>query len=255
MKLKLLLISALFAVALSACAGLDAADNDSPSSSPSSSNNTPVATQTPVSNEDATSDRCGGSLEGCFSYYEMDEYLDAVIPMVAQYFEEHYPRVSAPRDIVYIPSGRAAQTVCGTSNSYSYEYCPANRSIYIGQDLLWQFYAGAGDAAPAIGLAHEWGHHLQTMLGVQAVSRTQAIKFENQADCVSGAWAKYADEQGWLEADDDLRDATKLLDAIGSAEGPGRDHGTSAERESAFNTAYSKGIAACNAFFPDSPIA
>jgi predicted metalloprotease len=193
-------------------------------------------------------------LEGCFSYYEMGDYLDAVTPMVAQFFEDAYPRVPAPRDIVYIPAGRAARTACGTSNSYAYEYCPANQSIYIGQDLLWQFYAGAGDAAPAIGLAHEWGHHLQVMLGVSAVSRGDAIDFENQADCVSGAWAKYAEEQGWLESDDDLRDASRLLDAIGSAEGPGRDHGTTKEREAAFDAAFDNGIKACNQFFPDSPL-
>ncbi len=251
--MKLLLVSALFAIALSACAGLDATSRDSSSASPA--NTSPAATQTPDAG-DAASQRCGGgSLEGCFSYYEMGEYLDAVTPMVAQYFEETYPRVRPPRDIVYIPSGRAARTSCGTSNSYAYEYCPANQSIYIGQDLLWQFYAGAGDAAPAIGLAHEWGHHLQTMLGVSAASRTEAIDFENQADCVSGAWAKYANQQGWLEGDDDLRDMTTLLDAIGSAEGPRRDHGTAAEREAAFDAAYDKGIKACNEFFPDSPLA
>ena len=251
--MKLLLVAALFAIALSACTGLDVASRDSSSAPPA--NTSPAATQTPDAG-DAASQRCGGgSLEGCFSYHEMGEYLDAVTPMVAQYFEETYPRVRAPRDIVYIASGRAARTACGTSNSYAYEYCPANQSIYIGQDLLWQFYAGAGDAAPAIGLAHEWGHHLQTMLGVSAGSRNEAIDFENQADCVSGAWAKYANEQGWLEGDDDLRDMTTLLDAIGSAEGPRRDHGTAPEREAAFEVAYDKGIKACNEFFPDSPLA
>ena len=192
--MKLLILSALFVIALSACTGLDV-DGGGPSSE-APTDNTPAPTETPAEG-DAVTQRCGGgSLEGCFSYYEMGDYLDAVTPMVAQYFEETYPRVRAPRDIVYIPSGRAARTSCGTSNSYAYEYCPANQSIYIGQDLLWQFYAGAGDAAPAIGLAHEWGHHLQTMLGVYAGSRSEAIDFENQADCVSGAWAKYANEQG-----------------------------------------------------------
>jgi hypothetical protein len=251
--MKLLLISIAFAALLGACGSLDIPAQTSPSEP---GTETPAATSTPVSNDDASSQRCGGgSLEGCFTYYEMGEYLDAVTPMVAQYFEENFPRVPAPRDIVYIPAGRAARTYCGTSNSYAYEYCPANQTIYIGQDLLWQFYAGAGDAAPAVGLAHEWGHHLQTMLGVQAVSRSEAIEFENQADCVSGAWAKYASEKGWLEADDDLRDVSRLLDAIGSAEGPGRDHGTADEREEAFEAAYAKGIKACNEFFPDSPLA
>jgi hypothetical protein len=254
--MKLLVVATVLSIFLGACTALDISDEASTAAPDTSTPATaPTASPTPDAG-DAASQRCGGgSLEGCFTYYEMDEYLDAVMPMVAQFFEETYERVPAPRDIVYIPSGRVARTACGTSNSYAYEYCPANRSIYIGQNLLWQFYAGAGDAAPAVGLAHEWGHHLQTMMGVQPVSRSEAIEFENQADCVSGAWAKYASEQGWLEADDDLRDVTRLLDAIGSAEGPGRDHGTAQEREAAFETAYAKGIKACNAFFPDSPLA
>src|SRR5690606_28680706 len=129
-----------------------------------------------------------------------------------------------------------------------------NNTIYIGQDLIWAFYRQAGDAAPAVALAHEWGHHLQSMLGVPfARSQSQAIAFENQADCISGAWAKYADEQAWLE-DDDLGDIETLLRLIGSRESRARDHGTTAERAEAFQLSYENGIEACNAYFPNSPV-
>jgi predicted metalloprotease len=186
----------------------------------------------------------------------MDDYLDAITPMVESFFEVAYPNVPQPRNLVYVPRGQGARTPCGVSDSQAYEYCPGNQSIYVGQDLLWAFYRQAGDAAPAIGLAHEWAHHLQFALNLPAFgSSSQSVKIENQADCVAGAWAKYADEQGWLEEKDDLADAEGLLQMIGSAEGPGRDHGTSSERLAAFNKAFKGGITACNSYFPNSPLA
>ena len=48
----------------------------------------------------------------------------------------------------------------------SYEYCPVDQAIYVGQDMLWEFYTRTGDAGPAVGLAHEFGHHIQSQLGV-----------------------------------------------------------------------------------------
>ena len=188
----------------------------------------------------------------------MDEYLDAVTPMVAAFFNARFEDVPDPRDIIYVARGQGVRGACGISDSQAYEYCAANQTIYVGQDLLWAFYRQAGDAAPAIGLAHEWAHHLQYMLDLPAFSsqsQAAAVNIENQADCIAGAWAKYAKEQGWLEEADDLRDASGLLQAIGSREGAGRDHGTAAERLRAFELSYQGGIAACNSYFPRSPIA
>jgi predicted metalloprotease len=243
-----------FALLLAGCASWTGGSGSSPATQSTAS--APAATAPAPSQTSAAAARCGGSLEGCFSYAEMDDYLDAIVPMVAQFFETAYPDVAGPRDIVYIPHGRAAASCGGYSDSMAYEYCTANQTIYVGQDLLWSFYRQAGDAAPAIGLAHEWGHHLQYMLNVPlARTASQSIKFENQADCISGAWARYADEQGWLETDDDIADIEVLLEAIGSSESSARDHGTPSERADAFYRAYEKGIEACNAYFPASPIA
>ena len=83
--------------------------------------------------------------------------------------------------------------------------------------------------------------------------RSASVAVENQADCIAGAWAKYAKEQGWLNEQDDLQDVNSLLELIGSREGRARDHGTAAERLKAFQMSYEGGIKACNSFFPRSP--
>ena len=104
-------------------------------------------------------------------------------------------------------------------------------------------------------LAHEWAHHVQIMKGV-VPGRTNAgsVQFENQADCLAGAFIKYPGEQGWLERDD-LDDIDGLLRAIGSREGSGRDHGTASERRAAFERGFSSGPVACNSFTPSRPVA
>lgn len=228
-------------------------------SAPASPTPGPAATATPRPSptaQPAGSTACpNGSLEGCFTYASMGAFLEAIKPLVAQFFLTSYPRVPPPSDIVFVPRGRVAAGACGYSNSAAYEYCPANRTIYIGQDLLWNFYNRHGDAAPIIGLAHEWAHHLQFMRGVRpGQTAAGSVRFENQADCLSGAFARYADEQGWLE-EDDLDDVATLLRAIGSRESPYRDHGTAAERAEAFKLGFEGGAKACNSYFPSSPVA
>ena len=260
--MRLLAVALAITFGLSACGGapLDGGDASSQvgtTVTTRSSSNATTATEptaTPAAAETTSDDPCAGSLEGCFDYSQMDQYLSDIVPMVQQYFESSYSAISDP-EVVYIPHGRVARTYCGVSDSEAYEYCTGNQTIYVGQDLIWAFYEQAGDAAPAVALAHEWGHHLQSMLGVPAArTQAQAIAFENQADCISGAWAQYADEQGWLETNDDLGDIETLLQLIGSRESRARDHGTTAERTEAFQLSFEGGIAACNAYFPDSPV-
>jgi predicted metalloprotease len=197
------------------------------------------------------------SLEDRFGYNQMPQFLDAILPMVRQFFESEYPDLPAPRDVVLAPSGRAGRGACGVYDDQAFEYCGANQTIYIGQDLLWPFYSRFGDAAAAIAIAHEWGHHLQTRARVGFPnSNSQSVRFENQADCVAGAWARYADQQGWLERPDDLQDVDGLLVAIGARETSRRDHGTAAERRSAFNAGFARGLEACNQYSLDGrPIA
>lgn len=237
--LLLLVLPVAAALALSGC-GQDIGRPQPPSKTP-----TAVATPTPAAK----------SLEGAYDRAHMAEFLDAVLPMVGQFFKAAYPNLPAPRLLLLVRTGEGGASACGAYDSWSYEYCPANDSIYIGQDLLWAFYR-IGDAAPVVGIAHEWGHHLQAALSLpEPRTAVESVGLEDQADCIAGAWEKYAGERGWLEVPDDVGDSTRLMEAIGSRETRIRDHGTTAERLNALRSGYAGGLKGCNAFVPSVPIA
>jgi hypothetical protein len=138
----------------------------------------------------------------------------------------------------------------------SYEFCPADNSVYIGEDIAWALYSDAGDVAPATGLAHEFGHHIQSLTGVQApTTDAQTLVHENQADCVSGAFLGFAHDRKWLEQSD-VPVLKKYLELIASSENdPNRTHGDFAERGSALELGGEQGIKACDSFYPATPIA
>jgi predicted metalloprotease len=112
------------------------------------------------------------------------------------------------------------------------------------------YYSEDGDAAPAVGLAHEWGHHVQNVVGVpQGTSNAESVDYENQADCIAGAWIAYAVEQGWIDYPDDINDTAGLLKDIASNE-PNRDHGNLEERTESMVWGIRNGLQGCNDFYP-----
>jgi predicted metalloprotease len=203
----------------------------------------------------------GESLEGRFSHQTMDAYTNAIIPMITQWMDVTWRRMPHPQ-VVYVPSGATGPEDCtdpagrpARYSSQSFEYCGANQIVYVGQDILWIFYTRTGDAGPAVGLAHEFGHHIQEQVGVPPPrDADESTRYENQADCISGAWTRYTDEQGWLEYPDDIKDIESLFPLIGSAEGAGRDHGTRSERAQSFQRGFDGGVSACSVFYPSAPL-
>lgn len=204
-----------------------------------------------------------GSHEGCHAYEDMDVYLGHVVAMVEPMFDEVYGVGNRPAATYYVAAGQVGFTGCGNPadgspapyNSMSFMYCPGDRSVYVGQDQLWEFYSELGDAAPAAGYAHELGHHVQTIMGVPAPRTPQeSVVVENQADCVAGAWLRYADRAGQLEYPDDVEDVNGLLQRIAHVESEQRTHGTLAERTEALSNGYDNGLEGCNEYFPATPI-
>ncbi len=111
-------------------------------------------------------------------------------------------------------------------------YCPADHGIYLDTEFfgeLAQRFGAAGDAAQAYVVAHEVGHHIQTITGVsdqvrraqqrasQAEGNAYQVRMELQADCYAGVWASRArnkDGPSVMEPGD-MEEAMRAANAIG----------------------------------------
>jgi uncharacterized protein len=173
-------------------------------------------------------------------------------------------------DTVFFSS--QVQTQCGSASSGSGPfYCPADQLVYIDlsfyDDLRTQFGAEGGLFVDAYVLAHEYGHHVQDLLGINKQvqagvtgAESGSVRLELQADCFAGVWANHAttvpDESGQpLIAEITQDDVDRALDAasrigddfIQRNLGNGRvdqnsfSHGSSAQRQKWFSTGYRSG--------------
>lgn len=158
---------------------------------------------------------------------------------------------------------------CGSATSaVGPFYCPADNTAYIDIEYMFilQEQLGAeGDFSQAYILAHEVGHHVQNLLGINAatrqaqslVSQTEAnglsVDLELQADCFAGAWAASFAARGFLD-DGDLDEGVNAASAVGDDAITGSDvqenftHGSSAQRVEWFNTGFNEGTDACTTF-------
>lgn len=109
-------------------------------------------------------------------------------------------------------------------------YCPADQKVYIDlgfYDDLAKRHNAPGDFAQAYVLAHEVGHHVQTLTGIsqqvqkakQGVNKTDANRLsvmqELQADCFAGVWAHHADKSRQLLEAGDIEEGLAAASAIG----------------------------------------
>ncbi len=180
----------------------------------------------------------------------MDRYLERVLPDIREFFGAKYKSAPGPHHYYFIPEGPPIQSYCGELNKDAYAYCPRDSSVYLGQAFMWRLYSEVGDIAPAIALAHEWGHHIQSLKGVPS---DESVKYETQADCVAGSWLQYADQQKRLEQED-FRSIKKLGEFLRKLEGANSDHGTPEQRSEALSLGRKGGLEACNSFYPATPI-
>jgi len=165
------------------------------------------------------------------------------------------------------------QSACGGAESATGPfYCPGDEKVYIDlgfYDELKRRFGAPGEFAEAYVLAHEVGHHVQKLIGVESKVRqfqqqnpgsanAASVEMELQADCLAGVWAHSTQQRGLLEAAD-------VQSALGAAAAVGDDHiqqmtrgrvqpesfthGSSQQRMDWFNRGLNSGsIAACNTF-------
>lgn len=168
------------------------------------------------------------------------------------------------------------KSACGfASSAVGPFYCPGDQQVYLDLQFfreMEQRFAAAGDFAQAYVIAHEIGHHVQTLLGVSAkVNQARRsgqrvegdggllVRQELQADCLAGLWAHHAQKRhAWLEPGD-LEEALNAAAAIGDdrlqKQSRGQvvpdafTHGTSEQRVRWFRAGFESGdIARCDTF-------
>jgi predicted metalloprotease len=163
-------------------------------------------------------------------------------------FERQGRRYLPPNRVKAYVGGEA--TGCGTADmsssnwSRNARYCVADHSIYLDHAWMDEEMITGGDFAPVTILAHEWGHLVQELEGLR---EEYTIEAELQADCLSGAFAKDAEDRGALEPGD-LQEGLDAAFRSGSYDVPWNEpgsHGTPPQRLAAFFLGYQGAVEAC----------
>jgi predicted metalloprotease len=144
-------------------------------------------------------------------------------------FNENNLNYKKPNIVLFIGG---VETGCGNASSDSGPfYCPADQKVYMDlaffEELKTRFGAQGGDFATAYVIAHEIGHHVQTLLGTsdkmrrlqQGKSKAEANKLsvalELQADFYAGVWTHYNQKMNDILEDGDLDEALSAAHAVG----------------------------------------
>jgi len=208
-----------------------------------------------------------------------EELTDFVSVILAD-TEDTWTSVFAGYDMAYqepnlVLFTDAVQSACGFAQSAMGPfYCPGDRKVYLDLgffDELSRRFQAPGDFAQAYVIAHEVGHHVQNLLGIEAKLREAqqqvgqreanalSVMMELQADCLAGLWAQHAERTRDLLESGDIEEGLNAASAIGDdrlqRQAGGRvapdsfTHGSSAQRVRWFKRGFTEGrLEACDTF-------
>jgi uncharacterized protein len=212
---------------------------------------------------------------------DLRDFVSVVLADTEDTWRELFSRMNREyRDPTLVLFTRAVQSACGMAGAaVGPFYCPADHKVYLDLGFLRALrdrFGAPGDFAQAYVIAHEVGHHVQTLLGIterltarrqradQATANALSVRQELQADCFAGIWAHHADRTRGVLEQGDLEEALAAAAAIGDdnlqSQTRGRvvpesfTHGTSRQRVYWFKQGFSSGdIRQCDTFRKGAP--
>ncbi|MDG0790880.1 zinc metallopeptidase [Cohnella ginsengisoli] len=158
---------------------------------------------------------------------QQEEELAQFVSVVLADTEDVWTQIFAEKGLKYedptlVLYNDSVQSACGTAGaSVGPFYCPGDHKLYIDlsfYDELKTKFQAPGDFAMAYVIAHEVGHHVQTLLGTTNMgakqTNAQSVRTELQADYFAGVWAHHAKDMNVLEQGD-LEEAITAASAVG----------------------------------------
>ena len=222
----------------------------------------------------------GNSLDQCTNEQQRTQVLECrnglFVTSIQRYWQQALPESFGEQ---YQPAAtrifsNRVNTACGAADSgVGPFYCPADDKVYIDlgfYQVLSKQLGAPGEFAQPYVLAHEYGHHVQDILGTEAEMRrrqerdpgsanAESVKLELQADCYAGAWAhsaantvdKDGDKVFKSLTDADIQEGIQAAGQIGDdtlqKQGGGQvnpeqfTHGTSEQRQTWFRVGWESG--------------
>ena len=213
-------------------------------------------------------------IEGADSDGRLVEFMNYLLIDIQGFWSDTFAQAGREyREAELVLLEGATESACGgASEDIGPHYCPADERVYLDLDFFRELrdrFGAPGDFAQAYVLAHEIGHHVQNVIGINDDVRRQqqaspgdgnelSIRLELQADCLAGVWAFTAFERNDLESGD-LEEGLDAAAAVGDdriqRQATGRvdreswTHGSSRQRMDWFRTGYEDGDPnACDTF-------